>query len=264
MKISKIAKLILLPLLFSVAMTVSGFAQGSVQDGMDAFKAKEYQKALKIFQPLAENNDPTSQYFMGIIYEYGYDVKKSYKTAAQWYEKAADQGDEDAQANLAELYQNGKGVKKDMNKAILLYLKAISKNSEYATSQLSELIKDNSPSGQERSNAFLMVAKLYRDGKVAEAIKSWKYLAEKGDRDSQAMLGELYISGQDGLEQSYQDALMWYTNAAVQGSAHGQYGLGVIFGNGWGVERNDNLARFWFQQSSDNGNQQATEALKIF
>ncbi len=264
MRIYKIAKLILLPLFFSVTMTISGFAQGSVQDGMDAFKAEDYQKALEIFQPLATNNDPTSQYFMGIIYENGYGIDKSYENAALWYEKAADQGDEDAQANLAELYQNGKGVKQDMNKAILLYLKAISKNSKYAISQLSTLIKDNSQNGQEKSNAFLMVAELYRDGKVAEAIDSWKYLEEKGDRDSQAMLGELYISGQDGLDQSYQDALMWYTNAAVQGSAHGQYGLGVIFGNGWGVERNDNLARFWFQQSSDNGNKQATEALKLF
>ena len=207
---------------------------------------QSWSKAFRFYEMAAKEGDDTSQYYMGYMYENGYGVAQSYENAAEWYKKSADLGDPDAQGYLAELFQNGKGVEQNHTLAISYYLQAISQDNDYAKEQLKDLIVDNSPEVQKRSQAFLMVAKLFRDGNEDEAIQLWNGLAEKGDSYSQTTLATIYEKGSNGISQDYKAAANWYFTAAVQGNSMAQHAVGALYGNGFGVEKNNHIANFGF------------------
>jgi TPR repeat protein len=104
-----------------------GINTGSFADfneGHLAYQQGEYQTALKIWQPLAEQGDARAQYNLGSMYINGLGVLKDDKRAIKWYRKATDQGLAEAQNNLGVMYGNGQGVSKDDKKAVEWYRKA--------------------------------------------------------------------------------------------------------------------------------------------
>lgn len=84
----------------------------------------DYDKALLIWMPGAEEGNVESQYYVGEIYQRGMGVAPQYSKAAEWYRKAAEQGYVKAQMNLAYLYEKGLGVEKDPQQALRWYRKA--------------------------------------------------------------------------------------------------------------------------------------------
>ena len=62
-------------------------------------------------------------------------------------------------------------------------------------------------------------------------INELKQQAEQGNADAQLELASLYRNGQ-GVVQSYEKAVEWYTKAAEQGYAQAQNDLGVCYKNG--------------------------------
>ncbi len=54
----------------------------------------------------------------------------------------------------------------------------------------------------------------------------------------------------DGIAQDYGEAMGWYRKAAGQGFARAQYNLGVMYGKGRGVPRDDVQAYMWFTLSA--------------
>ena len=75
--------------------------------------------------------------------------------------------------------------------------------------------------------------------------------AEKGDRDAQNALGEMYASG-EGVPVDFAKAKDWYLKAANQGSAKAQYNLGTIYASGLGVSLDAVAALTWFQKAASN------------
>jgi hypothetical protein len=65
---------------------------GTVADGWHAFDLGDYQTALNIWRPLAEQGDSNLQILVGSLYDYGQGVKQDKAAALQWYLKAADKG----------------------------------------------------------------------------------------------------------------------------------------------------------------------------
>ena len=84
--------------------------------GYAAYKSGAYQRAIDLWQPLAEAGDPRSQEFMGILYEEGLGVPKDIEKALAWYERAANSGDMAAQYNLGRIYLEGKLVDRDIDR----------------------------------------------------------------------------------------------------------------------------------------------------
>ena len=82
-------------------------------EGTAAYQAGNYQKALELFKPFAEQGDAKAQYNLGIMYGYGRGVPQDNKEAVKWYRKAAEQGLAIAQYNLGIMYENGHGVPQD-------------------------------------------------------------------------------------------------------------------------------------------------------
>ena len=73
----------------------------------------------KKMMPRAEHGDAVAQSTLGMMYLYGFGVKRNYKQALKWSRLAAEQGDAWGHHNLGDMYQFGKGVPKD---AVLAYM----------------------------------------------------------------------------------------------------------------------------------------------
>jgi TPR repeat protein len=64
----------------------------SVEDGIAAYVAGNFQKAFEILKPLAIAGDPRAQYYLGEMYYQGQGVSKNHDEAFKWFSKAAEQG----------------------------------------------------------------------------------------------------------------------------------------------------------------------------
>ena len=83
-----------------------------------------YESALRVWRPLAEQGDPQAQNYVGEIYERGLGTEPNLPAAAAWYTRAAEQDYAPAQINLGELYELGLGVPKDVDEAREWYRRA--------------------------------------------------------------------------------------------------------------------------------------------
>lgn len=83
-----------------------------------------YQTAMSIWLPLAEEGDARAQNFVGEIYEKGLGIDPDYMQAASWYQRAAKQDYRAAQINLGQLYERGLGVDHSMETALSWYRKS--------------------------------------------------------------------------------------------------------------------------------------------
>ena len=83
-----------------------------------AYNAGDYQKAYRLFKPLAEQGFAPAQHNLGVMYDEGNGVPEDDARAVHWYRKAAEQGDAEALYNLGWMYDNGEGVPEDNAKAV--------------------------------------------------------------------------------------------------------------------------------------------------
>lgn len=109
------------------------------EKGASAYKRGDYDTALAVFRPLAENGDTRAQSILALMYVYGEGVPTDYREAARWYRRAADQNSNVAQYNLGMLYLEGKGVEQDTDQAILWLTKAADGGHFRARQELAKL-----------------------------------------------------------------------------------------------------------------------------
>lgn len=84
-----------------------------------------YEKAYEKAKARANSGDPSAQFVMGKIYDYGNGgVAQNQEVAARWYLRAAEQGYPGAQFNIGNCYQLGDGVKEDKEQAVYWYKQA--------------------------------------------------------------------------------------------------------------------------------------------
>jgi hypothetical protein len=160
----------------AICMTIgAGWAAPTMDDGLAAFGAKDYDKAFEVFQALSEGGDARATFYLSLLYGKGYGVEKNPSQAlymlkraaeagdrlaqynlgnrynrrgelgydpglaAAWWEKAAKQGLALAQHNLGSLYALGQGVDRDLDKARYWYHRAIENGSEKSLAALEEI-----------------------------------------------------------------------------------------------------------------------------
>jgi len=70
----------------------------------------------------------------------------------------------------------------------------------------------------------------YEKGDYEAAVQEWTLLAEQGDAESQASLGDMYYEGR-GVPQNGEESVQWYLMAAEQNHARAQGRLCSIFGD---------------------------------
>jgi len=111
---------------FAIAATMQlAAAQASLDDdGMAAYRAGDYVKALETWRPLAEKGDPVAQYRLGNLYATGKGVAQSDTGAMLWFLSSAKQGNADAQYNVGASYAEGLGVPKSEEEAAKWFRRA--------------------------------------------------------------------------------------------------------------------------------------------
>ncbi len=92
----------------------------------------------------------------------------------------------------------------------------------------------------------------YSSGDYETAITEWQPLAEEGHAGSQFGMGLLYANG-FGVPLDDDQALKWYRLAADQNHADAQCNLAVMHANGWGVPQSDEEAFKWYSLAADQG-----------
>jgi uncharacterized protein len=110
--------------------------------GDKAYDAGDYDKARRIWQPLAEKGDIRAQRGMGKLYEKGRGVDRDYATAIKWYRPAAEKGDAESQYRLSVGYGYGLGVKKNEAKAMEWLRKAAENGQKRAQRSLAKGYED--------------------------------------------------------------------------------------------------------------------------
>jgi TPR repeat protein len=91
----------------------------------------------------------------------------------------------------------------------------------------------------------------HRKGRVTEAVKFYRKLAEQGSGLGRAQLSIMY--GIDGmLERSEVGTEKWFRMAAYRGDSEAQYILGVMYDYGQGgVARDDEEASKWYRTAAE-------------
>lgn len=103
-----------------------------LQTGINAYRKGNFQVALEVLKPLAEEGDATAQNYVGFMYDNGEGVPLNYGQAVAWYGKAAEQGNPIAQHNLGMMYGKGLGVQQDWVQALKWFnLAVITSKSKY-------------------------------------------------------------------------------------------------------------------------------------
>ena len=115
-----------------VAAVAVPAAAGPLEEGVDAYRAKAYTKAVDLWRPLAEQGDAVAQYRLGTLYAEGKGVEQDDAIAFMWMQRAANQGDADAQYGVGASYIGGLGVEKNEAEAARWFQRAANQGMVYA------------------------------------------------------------------------------------------------------------------------------------
>lgn len=97
-------------------------------------------------------------------------------------------------------------------------------------------------------------------GDYEAAIAEWQPLAEAGDAEGQFGMGLLYTNG-FGVPFDNDQGLKWYQLSADQGHGQAQCNLAVMHANGWGVPQSDAEAFKYYSLAAEQGVTQAQASL---
>ncbi|MEA3352529.1 MAG: NifU family protein [Campylobacterota bacterium] len=107
---------------------------------LKAYRAKDYDTALSIWNKEAELKNDQAMANLGLMYLKGEGVDKDFKKAQEWFEKGSSYGNDSANYNLALMYQGAIGIEEDMDKAIFHFREAVKKNHQGASFRLGLLL----------------------------------------------------------------------------------------------------------------------------
>ncbi len=100
----------------------------------------------------------------------------------------------------------------------------------------------------------------YNSGDYQTAIAEWQPLADGGGAEAQFGMGLLYANG-FGVPLDDDEALKWYLLAADQDHANAQCNIAVMHANGWGVDQSDAEAFKWYSLAAEKGVVEAQNAV---
>jgi TPR repeat protein len=94
--------------------------------------------------------------------------------------------------------------------------------------------------------------KAYSSTDYATALAEWQEIADAGDVNACYGMGLLYGNG-FGVDLNDELALKYYLFAAEKGHAEAQYSLGIMHQNGWGVPIDEEEGVKWYLLAADQG-----------
>ena len=102
----------------------------------------------------------------------------------------------------------------------------------------------------------------YQKGDYATALREWTPFAEQGNAIAQYGLGVIYNKGM-GVEKNPTEAMKWYRKAAEQGHASAQVKLGIMYLLDEGVIMDAVYSHMWLNIALSNGAENAGKVIEI-
>lgn len=218
-------------------------AKRSLELGNEAAKIKlgeiqEDEKLMKEgFNALKKKVDSGDMHYvnsLGYAYEFGIGTSLSIKEAMKYYEMAAKQNNTLGMTNLADLY-----IQEDkLKKAKPLLVKAAEKEHGYAQYLLA-------------MNFFY-----YKQENNKEALYWLEKSASNDEPEALYQLGLYYAEKADLAK-----AIKYYQRAAELNNAEAALELYYIYGEGFGVEQDEDKALFFLKRAAESGNQEVLDEL---
>ena len=181
-RFSKPLNVTLAALLLACTMPAWADNEAQFKQAMTAYEAGHYSQALRLLQPLAQQDDAKAQYNLGVMYEEGRGVQQDYQQAAAWYEKAANQGYVQAQNNLGAWYE----VHRDYEQAMFWYQKAANQGHARSQLNLGLLYYDGKGVAQDEQQAKAWWQKVLAQPDTPEnaKVKEWARAFMKLEKES--------------------------------------------------------------------------------
>ena len=181
-RFSKPLNVTLAALLFACTMPAWADTEAQFKQAMTAYEAGHYSQALRLLQPLAQQDDAKAQYNLGVMYEEGRGVQQDYQQAAAWYEKAANQGYVQAQNNLGVWYE----AERDYEQAMFWYQKAANQGHALSQFNLGLLYYDGNGVAQDEQQAKAWWQKVLAQPDTPEnaKVKEWARAFMKLEKES--------------------------------------------------------------------------------
>ena len=110
-------------------------------DGAKAYHQGDYPAALRILEPMAENGNYGSKYYLGEMYFKGAGVKQDHAKAAKFFLEAAEGNYYFPQRRLGDVYKAGLGVPQDSKIAYMWYEIASSLGDKLSSGERDEVGK---------------------------------------------------------------------------------------------------------------------------
>lgn len=214
------------------------------EEGKKAYLDKDYEKALSILKPLAEQGDSQAQVTLGLMYDFGHGVRKDATEAIEWYIKAAEQGIPVVQHDVGVKYFQGHGVEQNYLKAA--YWWEQSANAGLADSQF--------------NLGLLYYRGIGLEVDYQKASSLFISASEQDHPHAQYSLAVMYAFGQ-GLDKDYGQALQWFRKSASHDVAQAQFNLGVFYENGYGLKQDIATAKKWYTLAASRGLDEAKSKL---
>ena len=218
-------------------------AKRSLELGNEAAKIKlgeiqEDKKLMKAgFNALKKKVDSGDMHYansLGYAYEFGIGTSLSIKEAMKYYEMAAKQNNALGMTNLADLY-----IQEDkLKKAKPLLVKAAEKEHGYAQYLLA-------------MNFFY-----YKQENNKEALYWLEKSASNDEPEALYQLGLYYAEKADLAK-----AIKYYQRATELNNAEAALELYYIYGEGFGVEQDEDKALFFLKKAAESGNQEVLDEL---
>lgn len=215
------------------------------------------ERGLGLIKSAAEEGYWKAQWAMAVILQVGFaSVERDLIASGKYWEKLLATNDAKTQYLIGDLYyeSNEKYYKPGSNKydgrqlsfsgtnevAFSWYKKAADQGYVLALSKIGDMYS----AGQG----------VFKDS--AKAVGYWKQAAEQGEFGAQRALAFAYLQG-NGVVRDYAESLVWLTKAANE-NTDSQFSevhkvrnaIGVLYENGWGVEKDPVIAYAWYNIAS--------------
>jgi TPR repeat protein len=230
-------------LLVGLALVVTGASAGPVQDGEAAYQKGDYETALKLWRPLAENGDAEAQRSLGWMYGTGHGVPRDQEQATVWYRKAAEQGDARAQNRLGMTYIYGRKPTADDVAVGLSWFEKAAYQGDVASQRTLGELHEFGDFGIPRDHA--------------QSVAWFRMAAKQDDVGSMHRLIGFAANAND-----YVEVAKWSRRLAELGNSFGQYEIGLLYAEGKGVPKDQTQALEWLQKAASQHDFNASLARK--
>lgn len=214
------------------AFSLTAASADDLDDARAAYQAGDYETAIGLLMPLAEEGDAAAQFAVAVCYARGQGVEQNETEGRRWLQSAAENGFARAQYELGLIYEEGRDVEPSEEEAYKWYALAAEQGDTDAAWKIRRYTRFKMP--------------------FDEALK----LAGQDDDEAKFILGSMYLNG-DVVKQDFEEAIRWFKasfeNPWAMGS-EGKIALGIMRHNGLGLTQDYVQAFYLFEEAANIGN----------